>query len=327
MEAKIKKTKGIGYRLLLGQKRLKTASGLFSSLQQTQFSQALTLRLNKMFAMKRVILTAVAACAILLSNAQLRTPAPSPTQTVKQDFGLSSIELSYSRPGVKGRKIFGDVVPFGKVWRTGANSATTITFGDEVTINGTKIVAGKYGLLTIPDKNNWTIIITKQTDVTSPAAYKQDMDVIRVVAKVNALKSSTENFTMQFANVKPTTCDLQLMWDKSAVVLPIATEIDSKIMASIDEAMKADKPPYFQAAMYYMDNGKDLNQALKWFNKAAEADPNAYWVQHQWANCLAKLGQKNEAKAAAQRSKELAAAAKNEDYVKLNDKLLKELAK
>jgi tetratricopeptide (TPR) repeat protein len=109
--------------------------------------------------------------------------------------------------------------------------------------------------------------------------------------------------------------------------LPIVTEIDGKIMASISEAMKGDKPPYFQAAMYYMDNGKDLKQALAWFNKAAEAQPDAYWVQHQWANCLAKLGQKSEARTVALKSKELATAAKNEDYVKLNDKLLKDLAK
>ncbi len=277
--------------------------------------------------MKRILFAAIAACIFTIADAQLKTPAPSPTQTIKQDFGLSNIELSYSRPGVKGRKIFGDVVPFGKVWRTGANNATIITFGDEVTIGGTKVPAGKYGLLTIPDKKTWTIIISKQADVTSPADYKQDMDVIRVTADVNSSKSSTESFTIQFANIKPTTCELQIAWDKSQVVLPIATDIDAKIMADIEKAMKADKPPYFQAAMYYMENGKDLNQALAWFNKAAEAQPNAFWVQHQWANCLAKLGQKNEAKAAALRSKELATAAKNDDYVKLNDKLLKELGK
>ena len=277
--------------------------------------------------MKKLIFAAIAACTFVIADAQLKTPAPSPTQTIKQDFGLSSVELAYSRPGVKGRKIFGDIVPFGNVWRTGANSATTLTFGDEVTIGGTKIPAGKYGLLTIPDKNNWTIIITKQTDVTSPAAYKQDMDVVRVTADVMKMKSATESFTMQFANVKPASCELQIMWDKSAVSLPIVTEIESKIMASISEAMKTDKPPYFQAAMYYMENGKDLNQALAWFNKAVEAQPDAFWIQHQWANCLAKLGQKNEARTAAMKSKELAIAAKNDDYVKLNDKLLKELAK
>src|ERR1700754_1294053 len=112
----------------------------------------------------------------------IRTPSPSTPQFVKQDFGLSAIELSYSRPGVKGRKVFGDLVPFGKVWRTGANQATTLTFGDEVTIGGTKIPAGKYGLLSIPGADEWTIIITRQLDVTSPAAYKPDQDVVRVKA-------------------------------------------------------------------------------------------------------------------------------------------------
>jgi hypothetical protein len=277
--------------------------------------------------MKKLLFAVIAACLFVTADAQLKTPAPSPTQNIKQDFGLAAIELSYSRPGVKGRKIFGDVVPFGKVWRTGANEPTTITFGDEVTIGGVKLPAGKYGLVTIPDKKTWTIIISKQTDISSPQAYKQNMDAVRVTANVNTTKAAVESFTMQFANVKPTTCELQIMWDKSAVVLPIVTEIDSKIMADIDKAMKGDKPPYFQAAMYYMNNGKDLNQALAWFNKAVEAEPDAYWVQHQWANCLAKLGQKNEAKAAALKSKELAIAAKNDDYVKLNDKLLKELAK
>ena len=277
--------------------------------------------------MKKLIFAAMAACTLFIADAQLKTPAPSPSQTIKQDFGLSTIELAYSRPAVKGRKIFGDIVPFGNIWRTGANNATLITFGDEVTIGGTKIPAGKYGLLTIPEKNSWTIIISKQTDVTSPAAYKQDMDVVRVSADVMKMKSAAESFTMQFANVKPTSCELQIMWDKSTVSLPIATEIEGKIMASIADAMKGEKPPYFQAAMYYMENGKDLNQALAWFNKAVEAQPDAFWIQHQWANCLAKLGQKNEARTAALKSKELALAAKNDDYVKMNDKLLKDLAK
>src|SRR5690606_28766954 len=184
-------------------------------------------------------------------------------------------------------------------------------FGDEVTINRTKIPAGKYGLLTIPDKKTWTIIISKQTDVTSPAAYKQDRDVVRIPVAISKLKSAVETFTIQFANVKPTSLDLQIMWDKSSVTLQIETEIDSKEMASIDAAMKSEKLPYFQAAMYYMENGKDLNKALDWFNKAAEAQPDAYWVQHQWANCLAKLGKKQEAKTAAEKSRELAMAAKN----------------
>jgi hypothetical protein len=256
---------------------------------------------------------------------QLRTPAPSPTQTIKQDFGLSNIEVSYSRPGIKGRKVFGDLVPYGKVWRTGANNATTVTFGDEVMIGGKKISAGKYGLVTIPDKNNWTIIITRQLDVTSPAAYKQDQDVVRVEAKPMMMDQSMETFTMQFANVKPTSVDLQLGWDKTMVSLPITTDVESKVMAQIDQLMNKDNRPYFSAAMYYMDNNKDLNQALAWFDKAVELNPNAFWIHHQRANALARLGKKDEARAAAIKSKELATAAKNDDYVALNEKLLAEL--
>jgi len=277
--------------------------------------------------MKKILFTAIAVLSLITSEAQLRTPAPSPSQNIKQDFGLSSVELSYSRPAMKGRKIFGDLVPFGKVWRTGANNATILTFGEEVTIGGTKVPAGKYGLLTIPDKKSWTIIISKQTDVTSPAAYKQDQDVVRVEAKTMDMNSAVESFTIQFADVKPTSCELHIMWDKTAVALPISVDVEKKVMAQIEQLMNKDNRPYFNAAMYYMENGKDLNQALSWFDKAVEMNPSAFWIQHQRANCLAKLGKKAEAKAAAEKSKELAAAAKNDDYVKLNEKLLAELEK
>jgi hypothetical protein len=277
--------------------------------------------------MKRFFLSAIAAFLLISGNAQVKTPAPSPTQTVKQDFGISAIELSYSRPGIKSRKMYSDIAPAGEVWRTGANNATILSFGDDVIIGDTKVPAGKYGLLSIPGKKDWVLIISKQTNVTSPAAYKQESDVVRVNVPVTKLKKSVETFTIEFANVKPASCELQLMWGNSAVTLPITTDIDSKIMASIDAAMKTDKPPYAQAAQYYMDNGKDLNQALSWFNKAVEQQPDAYWLQHQWANCLAKLGKKSEATAAAERSKELAAKAQNMDYVKMNDKLLAEIKK
>jgi hypothetical protein len=275
--------------------------------------------------MKKILTAAFAVCTLFTADAQLKTPAPSPTQTIKQDFGLSAVELSYSRPTMKGRKIFGDLVPFGKVWRTGANNATTLTFGEEVMIGGKKIPAGKYGLLSIPDKNSWTLIISKQTDVTSPAAYKEDMDVVRVSAETMKMKDNMESFTMQFADVKANSCALHIMWEGTAVSLPITVDVETKVMAQIDQLMNKDNRPYFNAAMYYMDNGKDLNQALAWFDKGVELQPTAFWIHHQRANCLAKLGKKAEAKVAAEKSKELAAAAKNDDYVKLNEKLLAEL--
>jgi len=275
--------------------------------------------------MKKIFWFIGALLWLMNVQAQLKTPAPSPAQTLKQDFGLGNLEISYSRPAVKGRKIFGDLVPYGSVWRTGANSATTVQFSDEVTIGGVLLAPGKYGLLSIPEKDNWTLIISKQIDVTSPSAYKQEMDLVRVTATVEKLKKSVESFTISIEDIKPTSCQLTLQWSKTKVSLPITTDIDSKIMSSIEKAMQGEKPPYYPAATYYLENGKDLTQALAWFDKAVEASPTAYWVQHQRANCLAKLGRTAEAKVAAEKSKELALVAKNMDYVKLNEKLLADL--
>lgn len=277
--------------------------------------------------MRKIFFIAIVTIAFQFTNAQtLKVPAPSPTQSLKQDFALSSIELSYSRPGVKGRKIFGDLVPYGKVWRTGANSATTVTFGDDVTIGGVTVKAGTYGLLTIPDKDNWIIIISKQTDVTSPADYKQDQDVVRVNVKPYTLPYSEETFTIGINNIKENSCSIGLAWDNQYAAFDVTTDIDSKIMANIKRIMDNDNRPYFQAAMYYMTNGKDLNTALGWFDKAI-AQNDAFFIQHQRANCLAKLGRKAEAIAAAKKSMEQAKEAKNDDYVRLNEKLLAELNK
>ena len=279
-----------------------------------------------MFAMRKLFsLTALACLAWCCQAQDLRIPLPSPPQTIKQDFGMSSIEVSYSRPSVKGRVIFGDLVPYGKVWRTGANNATTIQFGDDVVFGNAKVPAGKYGLLTIPNQNQWTVIITKQTDVTSPAAYKQDQDVARVQVTPDELPFPVETFMFVFDNMTSNSTDLLLVWDRTIVRIPITTDIDSKIMAQIDDVMNKDNRPYFAAALYYMNNGKDLNKALGWFDKAIQQQPDAFWAWHQKANCLAKLGKKQDAIAAANKSIELAKAAKNDDYVALNNKLIASL--
>lgn len=277
--------------------------------------------------MKKLMLAVCAAMTIYSATAQqqtLKTPPASPTQTIKQEFGLTTIELAYSRPGIKNRKIFGDLVPFGKVWRTGANSATTITFADEVVIGGKKVPAGKYGLVSIPEKDSWTLIITKLLNVTSPAAYKEESDVVRVTAKPMEMKDKMETFTMQFADVKPNSCALHIMWENTVVALPIGMDVEGKVMKSIEDMMNKDTKPYYSAAVYYLENGKDLNQALTWFDKAIEmeSNPNPFWMHHQRANCLAKLGRKKEARDAAEKSKAMAVTAKNDDYVRLNNNLL-----
>lgn len=270
------------------------------------------------------LLSVLAAIALMYSvNAQtLKTPAPSPSQTIKQDFALSSVELSYSRPGAKERKIFGDLVPYGKVWRTGANQATTITFGEDVSFGDKKVPAGKYGLLSIPEAGEWTLILSKQLDVTSPAAYKQDQDVARIKVSSKELPSPIENFMMVFDNVKASSMDLMILWQTTVVTVPIKADVETKVMAQIDNLMTKDNRPYFNAAMYYMENGKDVAKAVTWFDKAIEQNPKAFWVYHQKANALAKLGKKQEAITTANKSIELAKEAKNDDYVALNQKLL-----
>ncbi len=276
--------------------------------------------------MKRVFLVAALMGSLYASQAQpIRTPQPSVAQTVKQEFALGSVEVNYARPSKKGRAIFGDLVPYGAIWRTGANAATTITFSDEVIIGDKKVPAGKYGLLTIPDKSEWTVIITKQTDVTSPGAYKQDQDVARVKVAPVAMPLTVETFMITFDNATSSSIDMVMLWDQTAVSVPIKMEVDSKVMAQINNTMTKDNKPYFQAAMYYMENGKDLNQANTWFDKAIDQNPQAYWVYHQKANCLAKMGKKADAITVANKSLDMARAANNPDYVTLNQKLIASL--
>lgn len=273
---------------------------------------------------KLVIASAFSLFMVNANGQALKTPAPSPTQTIKQDFGISSMELIYSRPAMKGRKIFGDLVPYGQVWRTGANNATRIKFADDVTFGGQNLKAGEYALYTIPNQNEWEIIINKGS-ANWGTVYKQEDDVLRVKVKSEKLDDAIESFTIQFADIKPTSAALQIMWDKTSVSVPITTDIDKKVMAQIDNLMNKDNRPYFNAAMYYLETGKDLNQALAWFDKAIEQNANAYWIHHQRANALAKLGRKADAKAAAEKSMALAKTADNQDYVKLNEKLLEGL--
>ncbi len=275
--------------------------------------------------MKRILMAAAAAFSMLTAfGQQLNTPQPSPLQTVKQNFGLSFIELSYSRPGMKGRKIFGDLVPFGAVWRTGANQATTLNFGDEVTISGKKIPAGKYGLLTIPGETEWIVIISKQTDVTSPSAYKEDQDVVRFKVPVQKTTMIMETFTINFDFMKSNSCTLSLLWDNVWVPFEITTDVDSKVMKSIDNIMNKDNKPYYAAATYYFENGKDLKQALDWVNKAADAAPKGQpWVHTLKTRILVKLGRKQEAIAAAENAIRIANESNYPEFAKQNEDILK----
>jgi len=262
------------------------------------------------------------------SKAQgVKMPAPSSGQTVIQDFGLGKITLTYSRPSMKGRKIFGDLEPYGKVWRTGANSATVIKFSDDVTIEGKNIPAGEYGLFTIPNKSEWTVILSKTSKSWGAYTYNAADDFARFTVKPTKMKPAVETFTLQFANVKPTTAQLYILWENTAVALNLSTSVDEKVMASIAAAMKTDKKPYFQAAQYYFENGKDLTTTLNWMNEAEKADPKAPWVKLWKGRVQLKMGDKAGAQTTAQSGIALATEIKNEEYVRLNTQLLAQAKK
>jgi hypothetical protein len=275
--------------------------------------------------MKKIVLLLSLFVSMGAMAQGIKTPAPSPTQTIKQDFALSSIELNYSRPLAKGRKIFGDLVPFGAMWRTGANGATKVTFGEDVKVGGVAVKAGSYALYTIPNANEWEVILNKGVNNGGLSGYKADEDVARFKVPSMSLPFSLESFTMIIADVMPNSANIQILWENTAVSIPVEANIDANVMKQIDAAMNVDNRPYFAAASYYFDNGKDMAKALEWANKAVEAQPKAYWVAHLKAKIQAKMGDKAGAKATALKSIELAKEAGNPDYVALNEKLIKTL--
>ena len=252
----------------------------------------------------------------------IKTPAPSPTQTIKQDFALSSIEVNYSRPLAKGRKIFGDLVPFGTMWRTGANGATKVTFGEDVKVGGVAVKAGSYALYSIPNAGEWEIILNKGVNNGGLNGYKKEEDVARFKVKPMTLPMNIESFTIIIGDVLAASANIQILWEKTAINIPVEADIDSKIMKSIDAAMNIDSRPYFAAASYYFEAGKDMAKALEWTNKAIDAQPSAYWMVHLKAKIQAKMGDKVAAKATALKGIELAKAGGNPDYVALNEKLI-----
>ena len=256
------------------------------------------------------------------SHAQL-TPQPSSTQKITQDLGLGKINLVYSRPNVKGRKIFGGMEPYGTVWRTGANSATVIKFSDEVTMEGKKIPAGEYGLFSIPGENEWTIILNKQPNQWGAYTYKAADDFLRFTVKTEHLAALTETMTLAFNDVTPTACSLQMRWEHSGFNIKISTDIDARVMARIDSAMNTDRKPYYDAVIYYYNNNKDMTKALAWANEMEKDKDFPPCVPKLWkARVLLKKGDKAAAITTAEEGVKLAEVAKSQEYVRLNEEVI-----
>lgn len=266
------------------------------------------------------------SAATAAETPKLEFPQPSPSCTLKQRVGLTDVEVTYSRPGKKDREIFGTVVPYDKVWRTGANAATKLVFSTPVKLNGNEVPAGTYALMTIPGKEEWTVIINKNTDQWGSYKYDEKQDLVRFKVKPVELAKSVDAFTIEFNDIRDESSNLNLTWDKTSVPIKLEVSYVEKLMADIDKVMSSDdaKKPYFQAAAFYFNHGGDLAKASKWVDQAI-AEREAFYIVHLKAQILAKQGEKKEALAAAKRSSELAEKANDGAYIRLNDELIKKL--
>jgi len=274
-----------------------------------------------------LVLLAIALC--VPAFAQITVPQPSPLSTVEQKVGLTDVSITYSRPSMKGRVIFGELVQYGSMWRLGANASTKIEFSDAVKIAGQDVPAGKYALYAIPGKDKWTMILHKNLTYwgTGGKDYTTDEDQLRFDVIPSKYPVAIETMTFNFANITTDGCWIELLWENTQVKFELKTEVDEVVMAEIEQKMKGvSASTYYQAARYYLDNDKDMNQALEWINKSLETNER-FWMLRQKSLILSKLERYDEAIEVAKKSKELALKAENQDYVRMNDKSIAEWSK
>ncbi|HNE30037.1 MAG TPA: DUF2911 domain-containing protein [Saprospiraceae bacterium] len=269
--------------------------------------------------------------AATAASAQIKTPAPSPLCKFSQEVGLTKIEFEYSRPSVKGRKIFGDLVPFGELWRTGANASTKVTFGDDAKVGGQDIKAGTYALYTIPSEKEWTVIFYKNTTfwgAPESKDWKEEDVAVKVVAPVTPLAELEETLTIDVNNLRNNSASIDIRWENTQVSVPVSFDVDSRVMADIKTQMEGPSAnTYYSAARYYFEEKKDMKQALDWVNVALEKGGEKFWILRLKANIQAELGMYKDAIATAERSTALAKAEGNADYPRMNDKSIAEWKK
>ena len=259
---------------------------------------------------------------------QIQMPQASPSAKISQKVGLTDVTVEYSRPSMRGRKIFGELVTYGEVWRTGANAATILTFSTEVKIEGNNVSPGSYALYSIPGKTEWTMILSSNTKLWGAVGYSDADDVLRFKVKPGKTGQKYETMEINFVDITDTGSTLALKWENTRVKFRIETEVDDIVMAQIKELVIDQQPQnpglYYQAANYYYTNNKDMEQAYEWITKSVNDDPK-YWTMHLKAKIELSLGKKKEAIESATKSIEMAKEAKNPDYVGLNERLIKSI--
>lgn len=278
--------------------------------------------------MKKIILSLFVAIAGFSTNAQIKTPQPSTSQKIEQAVGLTEVSLEYSRPNMKGRTIFGDLVPFGKLWRTGANANTKITFSTDVTVDGKSLKKGTYAIFTKPNQQSWDVIFyADATNWGTPAKWDESKVALQTSVDVQEIPMNIETFTINFDDITNNSAVIGMMWEKAYAGIKFETPTDEMVSSQIDKMMAGPSADDFYAsAVYYLQANKDIKQAQEWIDKAVEMtnDKPKYWFLRQQSLIHAKAGNKKGAIAAAKASLKYAEEGKNADYIKMNTDSLKE---
>lgn len=277
--------------------------------------------------MKKLVLSVMAIILSFSLNAQIETPAPSPAAKINQIVGLTDVAIEYSRPAMRGRTIFGGLVPYGKIWRTGANARTKVTFSDDVKIGDNELKAGTYAILTIPQKEKWEVIFyTEYQGGGAPAELDNTKVAARVMADVYPMEMDIQSFTISIDDVTSSSAVIGFLWEKAYVGVKFEVPTDEKVTANINRVMNGPGfGDYYAAATYYLAEGKDIAKAKEWIDKAMSMNDNPrFWQLRQQSLIYAAAGDKKGAMELAKKSLEKAEKAGNADFVKMNKDSLKE---
>lgn len=281
--------------------------------------------------MKRIAILLLTVVSVV-SEAQVQTPAASPAGTVSTVVGLTDVKVEYSRPRMRGRKIFGAdqsfLVPYGRLWRTGANEGTVISFSDDVKVEGISVPKGEYLIFTWPGATEWTVSLYKDVALGGNVQnYDKSNEAANFKVKPAKLAEKVETLTINIGDISDDSrqAKVEIAWENTSVKFSVEVDYEAKVMESIQANTRVNPGNYFQAAVYYLENGKDLKQAMEWITKAEEGIPNAFWLQYQKARIQKALGDKAGALATANTSLKNAREADNLDYQKMNEELISSL--
>ena len=277
--------------------------------------------------MKKILLLSAIFCYSFISG-QIKTPQPSPTATITQKVGVSNISVEYSRPGAKGREIFGGLVSYGKMWRTGANKATKITFNENCVFGGAKVKKGSYSLFTIPGEKEWTVVLNKNTELWGVGEYDEENQVCSIVAKAIDTKDFTESFTIDFGTFQSFSAIMSLKWANTKIDIKIesleAKKLEKQYLELLTKGPSAND--YYNGAKFFADNSTEYEMALEWINTAIKKRPDAFWMQFHKARILKKMGNNKESILVAEGVIELAREKKDDyGYIKRSEDLIKSI--